>query len=376
MLIEPTPALPPSRSGRARLLAAIVLPAMLLVGVVGVGALTRDVEAGPVASTRAPVAVASLPPAPSVEPEPTVGAMTFPARILGLPTRTVADLLARRRAGDLGDELQVVIGYLTVRPGTTDCFIGDSTGATLPMIQSVGCRRGVLLAETDEPLLAWSKGEVVWRDVADGAHLHVPVFAGVSLADLEVLVTERAPLNNDGAPADAARVTPILPRAVVVIGRFGDPRVADPRTNAAHVNETFTLERVVRAGADRQDQAVIQLVAPPRGALAIEDLRAHVSAQLPSGTIVLSHAFIPLDQLASLDAAASGAARDALGAAGVTLDEVKGVWYVRVMVRDENPVDTRAGEAVPRRLGWVNLTADGALLGAAIDGISYDAPSR
>lgn len=87
-------------------------------------------------------------------------------------------------------------------------------------------------------------------------------------------------------------------------------------------------------------------------------------------------AFIPLDQLASLDAVAAGAARDALGTAGVTLDEVKGVWYVRVMVRDDNPVDTRAGEAVPRRLGWVNLTADGALLGAAIDGISYDAPSR
>lgn len=379
MLIEPTPALPPSRGGRARLVTAILVPAVLLGGVVGVGALTRDAEAGPGDPSRPPIAATDQLPgaslaAPSIGPAPVIVDLDVPSRALGLPTRTVSELLGRRRGGSVDDALHAAGGWLTVRPGTEDCFIGDSTGATLPMIQAVGCRREVILAGTPEPILAWADEEVVWLggggDARDPEHLHIPVFHGVSLASLEPLVSSRPPVDAAGLAGDPSTPTPIEPVPVVIVGRFDDPRVADPRSNADHVNEVFTLERVVWSAGALEEQPAIGLVAPPPGAVPIEDIRARVSGALPSGTIVLNHVYLPLGQLTRVDAAAAGGARTGLHALGVAPGDEAAVWYVRVMVRDGNPVDTLAGDTIPRRLGWVVMTADGTVLQLAIDGFS------
>jgi hypothetical protein len=102
--------------------------------------------------------------------------------------------------------------------------------------------------------------------------------------------------------------------------------------------------------------------------LPIEEVRERVSAALPSGTVVLGHSFLGLDDLAEVDPTASGLAKAGLAAEGLEVARFSGVWYVRVMVRDGNPVDTLAGDAVPRRLAWVVLAADGTVLGQAIDG--------
>jgi hypothetical protein len=376
VLIEPTPALPPSRAGRSRLLTAILVPAVLLVGVVGVGALTDGDDAAAESPSGSPAPLAEATPATqptgaSAPIDPAVEAARFPSRVLGLSTRSVSELVGRRRGGSVDDALHAARGYLTVRPGTEDCFIGDSTGSTLPMIQAVGCRREVILSLTDEPLLAWAGGGVVWLDEDGPEHLHIPVFQGVSLGSLETLVTDRPPVVVGGGE-DAAEVTPILPRPVVILGRYDDPRVADPRTNAEHVNETFTLERVAWASDAIEEPPPIQLVAPPDGALAIEAVRARVSEALPSGTVVLSHAYLPLGQLARVDPTAAGGARSGLEALDAAAGDDAAVWYVRVMVRDGNPVDTLAGDTIPRRLGWVVLTADGTVLDLAVDGFSPD----
>lgn len=374
MLIEPTPALPPSHNGRARLLTAILVPVVLLVGVVGAGTLTRGVGAEAVEPSGSPTEVPDTaaratftPPAKGPPPlDPSAG---FPSRAVGLTTRTVSELAGRRRGGSVDDALHAARGYLTVVPGTEDCFIGDSTGSTLPMIQAVGCRREVLLSQTDEPLLAWADGGVVWLDEGGAEHLHIPVFQAVSLGSLETLVTDRPPT---GPGDDGVRMTPTLPRPVVILGRYDDPRVADPRSNAEHVNETFTLERVVWAAGIFEQPPPIQLVAPPVGALAIEAIRARVSETLPSGTVVLSHAYLPIGQLARVNPAAAGGARAGLSGLDAAAGDTAAVWYVRVMVRDGNPVDTLAGDTIPRRLGWIVLIADGTVLQLSVDGFTPD----
>jgi hypothetical protein len=374
VLIEPTSALPPpTRSGRWRLLLAVVAPAVLLAGVIGAGTLAVDGAAdgaatGPSASPRAAGPLPSPGPPSSVGSRPPGSvdlAASFPARVQGLPTRTVSDLLERRRDGSLDDALQAVIGYLTVQPGTFDCFWGDETGATLPMVQAVGCRREVVLGETADPVLGWAGGEVIWLARPGPAHLHAPVFHGISLGSFEPLVSARAPTS--ASTGGGLEPVPIRPEPVLLIGRFGDPRVADPPTNSDHRNETFTLERLVRSVDGLEERPAIQLITPPSGSAPIEVLRAAVAAESP-GSVILSHAFLELRQLDDLDAVASDAARNALAGPGVTTDERSGVWYVRVMVRDGQPVAALAGDRLPRRLGWVVLRADGTVLGSALDG--------
>jgi hypothetical protein len=376
VLIEPTPALPPSRrGGRARLVAAVVAPALVLVVVVGAGTLgaspaSTDPSERP-AALASPAAVApSVAPTGAVAPDAPAADVLggFPARVLGLPARTVADLLDLRRAGALGDELQAVLGYVTVRPGTRDCFIGDETGATLPMVQATGCRREIVVSDADEPLLGWTDGEVAWLGQIGQGHLHAPVFPGVSLADLEILVAQRPPTTSDGVAGAGGEPAPIAPAPALVIGRFDDPRVADPRSSVRHVNETFMVERVAWASGSWQEQPAVVLARPAAEMLPIEEVRARVSAALPSGTVVLGHSFLGLDDLAEVDPTASGLAKAGLAAEGLEVARFSGVWYVRVMVRDGNPVDTLAGDAVPRRLAWVVLAADGTVLGQAIDG--------
>jgi hypothetical protein len=373
VLIEPTPALPPpTRGGRWRLLLAVVAPAVLLAGVIGAGTLAVDGATDRAAPdpSASPIAALAPPPSPTpAEESPAPGtvdlAAAFPARVQGLPTRTVSDVLERRRDGSLDDALQAVMGYLTVQPGTFDCFWGDETGATLPMVQAVGCRREVVLAETADPVLGWSGSEVVWLARPGPAHLHAPVFHGVSLGSFEPLVSARPPMSASVGD-DGLEPAPIRPEPVLLIGRFGDPRVADPRTNSDHRSETFALERLVRSVDGLEERPAIRLITPPSGSAPIEVVRASVAAE-SRGSVILSHAFLELRQLADLDLGARDAARTALERAGVTTDERSGVWYVRVMVRDGQPVAALAGDRLPRRLGWVVLGADGSVLASALE---------
>lgn len=341
MLVEPTPALPPARAGRARLLVAIAAPIAILLATVASGSLGRDpAEPGAPSSPRSGVVLPSpaASPAPSLRADPSPSAspepVAFPPRLLGLHTRTVEQTLERRRAGLVGDEMVAIKGWLTIQPDPTDCVLDP--------IEL--CIRPTLLADTHEQLLVRLHGSIEWAGPREMFHLHPAVMPGVRLPDI----------------GDQE----LVPIAVVLLGRFDDPRLADPRTSFRHPNEAFAIERVVTA-ASWELPAFVRDAGAIGDTLDSADIRARVSAALPGGTVVLSHGFVALSTLSRIDAEAAGRARRALQ---LTDGDDPSVWYVRLMVRDGNPVDTLAGDTAPRRVGWSVLAANGEILASGIDG--------
>lgn len=339
MLVEPTPALPPARAGRARLLVAIAAPIAILLATVASGSLGRDGAAPDASATSRPAAAlpsAAAGPSPSgpVGPSPTASAkpVAFPPRLLGLTTRTVEQTLERRRADLVGDEMIAIKGWLTIQPDPTDC---DLAPVEL-------CIRSTLLADTHEQLLVRLHGSIEWAGPREMFHLHPAVMPGVRLPDI----------------GDQE----LVPIPVVLLGRFDDPRLADPRTSFRHPNEALAIERVVTA-ASWELPAFVRDAGATGETLDSADIRARVSAALPSGTVVLSHAFVALSTLSRIDAEAAGRARAALQLGD---GDDPSVWYVRLMVRDGNPVDTLAGDTAPRRVGWSVLAANGAILASRI----------
>lgn len=359
MLIEPTPALSPSGGARRRRLAALSLPIVALAVVTAVGWLAGGGEAG-VPQTGGPTS--SAPPdggvAASAAPSAVAASETasFPARALGLPVRTVADMLARRQAGDLGDEIVAVAGYLTVLPGPDECLsIPDAptTQASSP------CGSDTIVAESPGPLIEWSEDGFAWRGEAGGpagVHLHATAFPTTDIGAL-------AGRSTMTSPSSAAGVA-IVPVATIVLGRFGDPRVADRRSNLRHPNLAFVIEAVAWLDGTWQGRTATRYAHLPPDSIAIEEIRANAAAAFPGGAEVIGHAFVDLATLGQVDASALGAVRS--GAVRLGVEEPLGVWYVRV-IRREGDSAPLARDAVQRRLRWVVLGADGTVLGSAID---------
>jgi hypothetical protein len=358
VIIEPVGPDGHGRLGRARTLVAIALPLVVLVGVVATGVLGRDPNAvatvgdEPSASTM-PSAPAGTPPAPSASRVAAAEEVDFPSRVLGLPVRSVESTLAARREENAAtDGLIAVRGFLTVQPGVERCVI-DEPGRAVAAL----CERATILRDIPDPALAWRDSEVAWVGIRGSAHMHPRVFPGVSLGTLDVEAV-------NGMIPDAMPDGPIDPIPAVLIGRFDDPRLADPRANARHRTEGFVLERLVWLGGEGQERRVV----PSAPDDATRRIISIVSQALPSGTVALSHTVASLATLAAIDPAAAAAVRAAHpGAApGTASDEL--LWYVRVMTRDAPPVDTLADSGGPRRLGWVVVADDGDVLGFDRDG--------
>lgn len=360
MLIEPTPALPPEPGRRTRLAIAAVAPVLLLAAVIAVGALgARDDEttSGP-ETTRAPGEVPSVSPTP--ESSGLAGPPAFPARVLGLRTRTVAETLERRRSGSTGDEIVAVRGFATVHPSPTECFVVEDAPT---IAEALACRREVVIGDDPAAFLAWSNGEVDWVMSEGATHLHAASFPVTSLVDLAAHAVAAPPAASP-AGGDAV-IAPILSVPVVVLGRFDDPRLADPRSSARHPNEGFVIERIVWVDDVWQPRPGVRFVRRVDGEVAIGQVRATTSSALPSGTVILSHSIADLAALARLDPAAAGLARTRADDLGIA--EPAAVWYVRVMIRGAPPVDTLAGDTTERRLAWAVMAADGTLLGTGAD---------
>ncbi|MEX1171020.1 MAG: hypothetical protein WEG56_00270 [Chloroflexota bacterium] len=330
MIIEPTPALPPSRGGRMRMLAAVAAPLLLLVVAVGSGAIGRALAPDP--PTIDPMASSA---ARTAEASPQADPMSFPPRILGLPTRTVAATLDLRRDDRIGDEVVAIRGWLTIALPPADC-----------LVQPAGlCARPTILADTADPILVRTQGEVEWLGSRGATHLHPVALAGVSLPDA---------------------VDGLVPLPVVVLGRFDDPRLADPRTSPRHPNVAFSLERVVWADGARLPVGVVWGARGPADGREAADVRALASAASPGGAVVLGQALVDLTELGRIDPTAAGRARVELERIGRAATKTTTLWFVRLMIRDGMPVDTLAGDTITRRLGWVVMTIDGAVLAAAM----------
>ncbi len=334
-------------------------PVLLLVAVIGVGALGArdDDSASEPVTTRVP---AEVQPTPSPEASGLARPPAFPVRVLGLRTRTVADALERRRSGVTGDEIIAVQGFATVHPTPSDCFIVDDAPT---IADSLACRREVIVADGPDAFLAWSDGVVDWVMSEGVTHLHASSFPVVSLVDLEAhAVTSPPPTSPTG---DDPVIAPIPSVPVVVLGRFDDPRLADPRSSARHPNEAFVIERIVWVDDVWQTRPTVRFVRPLDGEIAIGQVRATTSRALPSGTVILSHSIADLEVLARLDPTAAALVRP--GADRLGIAEPAAVWYVRVMIRGAPPVDTLAGDTTPRHLAWAVMTADGTLLGTGTE---------
>jgi hypothetical protein len=355
MLIEPTPAIPPSPGRRTRIAVGAAAPVLLLVTVIGVGALggLDDDSVSEPGATHGPAEVQTTP--PSTEPSDLARPPAFPARVLGLRTRTVADALERRRSGATGDEIIAVQGFATVHPTPTDCFVVDDAPT---IADALACRREVIIADGPEAFLAWSDGVIDWVMSEGVTHLHAASFPVVSLVDLEAHAVAAPP---SSSPTGVERVIAPIPSVpVVVLGRFDDPRLADPRSSARHPNEAFVIERIAWVDDVWQTRPTVRFVRPVDGEIAIGEVRATTSSALPSGTVILSHSIADLEVLARLDPDAAGLVRS--GASRLGIAEPAVVWYVRVMIRGAPPVDTLAGDTTPRHLAWAVMTADGTLL--------------
>jgi hypothetical protein len=360
MLIEPTPAIPPSSGRRARLFLGAAAPVLILVAVVGTGALgaADDDTSSEPGATRAPAPEQTT--WPSTEPSVVARPPAFPARVLGLRTRTVAAALERRRSGATGDEIIAVQGFATVHPTPTDCFVVDDAPT---IADALACRREVIIADGPEAFLAWSDGAVDWVMSEGVTHLHAASFPVVSLVDLEAHAVAAPPTTSP--TGDDPVITPIPSVPVVVLGRFDDPRLADPRSSARHPNEAFVIERIVWVDDVWQTRPAVRFVRSVDGEIAIGQVRATTSSVLPSGTVILSHSIADLEVLARLDPTAAGLVRS--GADRLGIAEPTTVWYVRVMVRGAPPVDTLAGDTSPRHLAWAVMTGDGTLLGTGTE---------
>lgn len=323
------------------MLAGVAAPLLLLVVAVGSGAAGRalapDAAAGAsLPSDPAPaVAAPDASEDPMVEATPEADPVAFPSRILGLPTRTVEATLDLRRAGRIGDEVVAVRGWLTIAPAPTDCQV----------LPEGLCTRPTILADTADPILVRLQGGVDWGGPRGTIHLHPLALPGVGLPD----VSDQE----------------LVPFPVVVIGRFDDPRLADPRTRPRHPNQAFAMERLAWAGGDRLSVRVVLGAPQVNGGLDARAVRELVSEALPSGTVVLAQALVPLDTVKRLDPTASGLARNEADRRGLELPEA--VWYVRVMVRDGPPVDTLAGDTAPRRIGFAVVTVNGTVLAAKVE---------
>lgn len=337
--------------GPLRTVATLIAPVVVIVLVA-----TAAIAGGsppPSADPPAPSPGASTAAAAPAEPTDLaiLDTAVFPPRVLGLRVRSVKETLELRSAGEIDDRVVAIAGFLTVRPGAVECLEGEAPGT---LAEAVGCRRDTILADTDVPVLARQDGDIGWAAPGSTPHLHPQAFPGTSLVDVEALAILPAPPGDDLGPV------PVPPVPVVLLGRFGDPRMTDPRANSRHADTGFVLERLVWADGVWQDRPVVRFAPPRSDDLAPEAVREATSEAAPGGTVALGHSLLDLDRLSRIDSSAAGLTRRALEAAGAPTPDR--VWYVRVMTRDGLPVDTLAGDTVPRRIGWVVLDADGAAL--------------
>jgi hypothetical protein len=355
VLIEPTPALPPSRGGRLRLIASASIPVVGLLAVVATGVLAgaterTDAPAGRTASEAVGVAAAR-------DDDAAFVSVSFPPRVLGLPVLDIATARDLRAGGTVGDGLVALRGYLTARPRLRGCL-----GASQPAMDVALCRRDTILTEDPAPLLAWEDGAVRWVGTRPGLHLHPQAMPGVTLAPLDAALDA----SFDGGTATGAGERPdgpIRPIAAIVIGRFGDPRLAGRSTGGRDHSEPFAIERLVWADGRWQDRGIARSAPRDDDELDPREIRTIINERLATGAVILSQSIVDPASLAPLQ---PGLAK-VIGGTGSVAEPV---WYVRTMIRTTGPPSLfdPPDIAVQRRVAWLVIAGDGSVLAFDRDG--------
>ena len=327
MIVQPTPAVPPTPRRRRLRAAALAAPVALLAGAIAVGLGGRWIAALPQA-THAPAAslrpqVAAVAPGDLVAPAPTPGPSpaVFPTVAADLSVRSIRE--AQAWLGDITPGPVAVAGWLTdLHPlGTCPAAGGDTRGVLSPL-----CPRRARLV--DGP-----PGDAPARQI----YLTIP--PGTRLPPA---------LENPDLVPDA------LP--VVVVGHTGDfppPCVGDPN----ECRSDLLVERVTWADGAAFDPGPIYDayldVAPP--SVALRNLDSAETLAIGGYGTILQAALVRPGTVARIDPVAASAMR---------LQDAPGrlVWYVRGLETGYDPIHALHGEAPPR-YSWVALDyASGATL--------------
>jgi len=316
MPVEPVPTRPTGPSGRRAILSAVVpvaaLGLVVVAALVGTAAAPQTVErpAPPTSATGNPP---SFPDAPSL---PGMDLSIVPRVAFRLPVRTVDAVLDARGAGEIGDGLVAIAGYVVVDPRIGDCAVEPGLADREPF-----CRRLVRVSTRFGPTTPPATGV---RPDGAGRSLRAHVLPGTPLPEgLESLIGR----GTDPEP---------WPLSSVVIGRFGDPRAGACRPPRIQCGDPFVLERVAWIDGRWMDRPSVRdpVIPASQAAMSSDLTRLLTSRESDRGEVILSEALLTADLLRDVDPAAAAALGDG---------PLRRVWYVRsigrgALDRSERPI--------------------------------------
>ena len=333
--IEPVQSLALDRRSRARTFVVALVPAFVLIGVIGLAIFGggRSSETTTVDTVRNGEIDRTAEPRPAPSDQPDVAdlrAAGFPTRALGLPVHSVARTLELLGDGGIPGEVVAVAGWLSVPPEPA-CGVDrlDDRGGLYGT--GTACTRATILAGDAEPVVEVRSGAL--RDLRVPSVAIRPVgMPGPSLAAI--------------AAGQVAADNVVLPERAIVLGRFADFRLVECRTMKASCASSFAIERVVWVdGSWRLRRPLIypSLVEPvPSGQVRWPI----VDRAIRRGAIILSETIVARADLAKVDPDADTA----------TPDDVSTVWYVRALLRPRG-IEDSSGE-----VGWAVIDDDTAVV--------------
>ena len=329
--IEPVRPLTLDRRSRARTFLFALLPAFVLIAVIGAaifgsGGSSDEPDLQADGIDEAPISAA---PQLLASEAPDVAGLReagFPTHALGLPVHSVARTLELYEDGHIQGDVVAVAGWLSVPP---DPACGLDVIDDRPGLYGTGasCRRETILAGDAEPVVAARSGSL--RHLREAPVALRPVgLPGPSLASI--------------AARQIAPDRVVLPERALVLGRFADPRLPVCQASSTDCLSAFAIERVVWVdGSWRLRRPLLypsEVEPVPSGQVRWPT----VDRAIRRGAIILSETIVSRDDLATVDPAADAA----------TPRDIATVWYVRALLRARG-LDNPVGE-----VGWAVIDDD------------------
>jgi hypothetical protein len=333
--IEPVRSLPLERRSRARTFAVALLPAFVLIVVIGFATFgggrfsdttTADTDRnGEVERSAEPQPVPSD--APDVADLRSAG---FPTRALGLPVHSVARTLELHDDGEIKADVVAVAGWLSVPPDPA-CGVDrvDDRGGLYGT--GTACTRATILAGDAEPVVAVRSGGL--RDLRTPGIAIRPVgLPGPSLAGI--------------AARQVAPDNVVLPERAIVLGRFADPRLEDCQASSPECVSAFAIERVVWVDGSWRLRRPLIYPSEDEPEPSGQVRWPIVDRAIRRGAIILSETIVARADLAAVDPDADAA----------TPVDAGTVWYVRALLRPRG-IEDSSGE-----VGWAVIDDDTAVV--------------
>jgi hypothetical protein len=318
MIVQPASLGPSGRPRRVLRLVGLVVPVVLLGAVVAAGVLAPSPAPAPsvvpVVAVGSPTIGPSTSPAPQAEPAVAI----FPSSVAGLQVHGVRWTLEARNRG-IARGVVAVAGYLGLDSIPDACADDARLGIFGPF-----CDRIAVLAE--DP---WDGATHDAPDVA-GFHLHPQFPVGV-----------RMPSQATNVALSPSTSSP----AVVVLGRFSDPRASPCEPGGRHCGLELVVEQVAWVdGAEYPaTPAVDPLVDGPAGTIAsLRGAATNAERFLEPGAYPLLTALVDPRTIAANEPAATDAA--------ARLTEP--VWLIRALHETGDP----------SHIDWLIVARDGSVV--------------